>query len=209
MLIPVNTYVDGLLRATTSTHILLNCLCSAVYAIKMTFRSLNKPAAIRLVLARAPARPALKDRGDARRNDSLLLDLLAWSEVLAGKARLRLRSVQQVVVCFLAVGGICSVYNYFKCPCHNSRSVANQRKVDQNFETFEHRIGEQPLRDITYPSAPGPLLFSFDAVAKVLRAFRAFCCVAVDGLNFIFEVLSDWGSWVFLDRGIYCCCVVL
>ena len=90
MLPLVTTYVDGLLCATTSIQILLNRLSSAVYAIKMTFRSLNKPAAIRLVLARAPARPAFKDRGDARRYDSLLLDLLARSEVLAGEARLRL-----------------------------------------------------------------------------------------------------------------------
>ena len=86
--------------------------------------------------------------------------------------------------------------------------MANQRNEDQNFETFEDRVSEQPLCDNTYPSAPGPLLFSFDAVAKVLRTFRAFCCVAVDGLIFKFEVLSDWGSWVFLDRGI-CCCYVL
>ena len=194
MLLPVTTYVNGLLCASTGSQILLNCLSSAVYAIKMTFRSLNKPAAIRLALARTPARPALKDRGDARRNDSLLLDLLAWSEVLACKARFRLWSVQQVVVGFLAVGGICSVYNYFKGPNHKSRSVNKSKKTGSEFRNFEDRIGEQPQCDNTYPSAPGPLLFSFDAVVKVLRAFRAFCWVAVDGLIFIFEVLSDWGS---------------
>ena len=70
----------------------------------------------------------------------------------------------------------------------------NQRKVDQNFETLEDRIGEQLLHENTYPSAPGPLLFSFDAVVKVLRTFRAFYCVAVWGLAFTLEVLSDWGS---------------
>ena len=65
-----------------------------------------------------------------------MLNLLARGEVLAGEGRLGLRSVQQVVVGLLGVGGICSIDNYLKGPCHNGRSVDKSKKSGSEFRNF-------------------------------------------------------------------------